>query len=197
MVFGRTTKITILLTLLFSIVIAGCVGYGDIKTSIDKWNIVIEKNKQLELLDTQYGKIIESDTAIIEAELAKEIPNLDIVAPFLDKWKKMIDEERKLLEEESSLISDFAGTTANLNEDAKKYADNALLNIRESNRYDKSTIDNSYNAIESLRACIKNLDNSYCVQSEQYFKAAKLDSSNSELYANKANDEIKKLEALQ
>lgn len=197
MVFGKTTKITITLILIFSIIITGCIDYGDIKTSIDKWNVIIVKNQQLKLLDTQYGKIIESDNAILEAELAKETPNMDIVSPFLDKWKKMFDEERKLLEEESSLISDFAGTTAKLNEDAKKYADGALLNIRESNRYDKSTIDNSYSAIESLRTCVKNLDMSYCSQSEQYFKAADSDSSKSEFYANKANDEIKKLEALQ
>lgn len=197
MVFGRTTIITIALISIFSIVIAGCVDYGDIKTSIDKWNKVAEKTQQIKLLDKQYSSIIESDNAIIEAELAKETPNLDIVPTFLDKWKKMFDEERKLLEEESSLISDFAGTTATLNDDAKKYADSALLNIRESNKYATSSIDNGYRAIESLRTCIKNLDNTYCSQSDQYFKAADSDTSKSELYTNNANDDIKKLEALQ
>ena len=107
------------------------------------------------------------------------------------RWRK------KLLDEENILISDFAGSTVTLNGDARKYAESALSNIRESHRYGASSIDNGYRAIESSRTCSENLDNTYCSQSEQYSKAADLDSSKSQVYANDANDDIKKLEALQ
>lgn len=190
-------RVMIALVLIFAIVIAGCVSNGDIGTAIEKWNKAADKTQEIQLLDGQLEKTMKADNVIIESELAKDTPNLEKIYPILDKWQKTLDEERKNLEEESSLISDFAGATVNLDGDAKRYGDSALKNTRESNRYGTSSIDNFNRGIEGLRTCLKILDKTYCDQSEQYFKAAESDATKSESYANNANDDMKKLEALQ
>ncbi len=144
-------RLTIALVLILAIVIAGCVGNGDISTAIEKWNKVADQTQQIRLLDEQLVKTVKTDNVVIEAELAKATPNYNIIIPLLDNWKKTLDEERKLLEEESSLISDFAGATVNLDGDAKKYADSMLSNMREAHRYSVSSVDNYNRGIESLK----------------------------------------------
>ncbi|VVB86025.1 Uncharacterised protein [uncultured archaeon] len=190
-------RITIALILIFVAAIAGCVSNGDIGTAIEKWNKVADKTQEIRLLDEQLGKTMKADNVIIEPELAKDTPNLEKFLPILDKWQKTLDEERKILEEKSSLISDFAGSTVNLDGDAKRYGDSALKNTRESNRYETSSIDNFNRGIESLRTCFKILDKTSCSQSEQYFNAADSDTIKSNSYVDEANDDMKKLEALQ
>lgn len=190
-------RITIALVLIFVVAIAGCVGYGDISTAIEKWNKVADMTQQIRLLDEQLVKTAKADTVIIDAELAKNTPNFNIMLPLLDKWQKTLDEERKLLEEESSLISDFSGATVNLDGDAKKYADSALSNVREAHRYATSSVDNYNQGIVSLRMNYKTSEEQYYRQYEQYLKAADSDATNNGIYMDKANDAVKKLEALQ
>lgn len=190
-------RMTVALVLIFVVAIAGCVGNGDTNTAIEKWNKVADKTQQIRFLDEQLVKTVKADTVIINAELAKGSPNFDITLPLLDKWQKTLDEERKLLEEESSLISDFAGATVNLNGDAKKYADSMLSNMREAHRYSVSSVDNYNRGIESLRMNYKTSSDSYYRQYEQYLNAVDSDTTNNGIYIDKANDAMKKLEALQ
>ncbi|GFO97564.1 hypothetical protein ig2599ANME_1768 [groundwater metagenome] len=190
-------RIEITLVLIFAIVIAGCVGNGDISTAIEKWNKVADKTQEIRLLDEQFAKTVKADSVIIESELAKDTPNFNMILPLLDKWQKTLDEERKLLEEQSSLISDFAGATVNLDGDAKRYGDSVLLNVRESNRYGTSAIDNYNRGIESLRMNYKTSEERYYRQYEQYLNAADSDSTKSNSYNDKANDNMQKLGALQ
>ncbi|MCZ7392444.1 MAG: hypothetical protein ABOK23_05125 [Candidatus Methanoperedens sp.] len=192
---NRATTIVILLIL--GVAIAGCVGNGDLGTAIDKWNKIADKTQEIRLLEEQFVKTVKVDNVVIESELAKDTPNFGKILPILDKWQKTLDEERNLLEEESSLISDFAGTTVNLDGDAKRYGDSALTNVRDSNRYATSSLDNYNRGIESLRMNYKTLDEKYYRQYEQYSNAADSDTTKSGLYTDKANDDIKKLEALQ
>lgn len=190
-------RITIALVLIFVVAIAGCVSNGDIGTAIEKWNKIADKTQEIRLLNEQFEKTVKADNVIIESELAKDTPNLEKILPILDKWQKTLDEKRKILEEESSLISDFAGATVNLDGDAKRYGDSTLKNIRESHRYGTSSNDNFNRGIESLRTCIKILDKASCSQSEQYLNAADSDTTKSNSYIDKVNDDMKKLEALQ
>lgn len=188
---------TVALVLIFVVAIAGCVGNGDIGAAIEKWNKVADKTQEIKLLDEQFAKTVKTDTVIIDSELAKDTPNFNIILPLTEKWQKTLDEERNLLDEESSLISDFAGATVNLEGNAKTYGNSALLNIRESNRFATSSIDNYNRGLESLRMNYKTLDEKYYRQYEQYLNAASPDSTKSDFYTNKANDDMKKLEALQ
>ncbi len=190
-------RVTIALVLIFAVAIAGCVGNGDIGTAIEKWNKVAEKSQEIRSLEEQFVKTAEIDNVIIEAELAKDTPDFKKILPLLDKWQKMLDDERKLLEESSSLISEFAGTTVNLNGEAKVYGNSALSNLREEHRYWTSSVDNSDRAIESLRMHYKTLDKKYYSQYEKYLNAADSDTTKSRLYNDKANDAMNKLEALQ
>lgn len=185
------------LVLIFAVAIAGCVGNGDIGTAIEKWNKIVDKTQELRSLEEQFVKTADVDDVIIEAELAKDSPDVKKILPLLDKKQKMIDDERKLLEEESSLISEFAGATVNLNGEAKVYGNSALSNLREEYRYWTSSVDNSDRAIESLRTYYKTLDEKYYRQYERYFNAADSDTTKSRLYNDKANDAMQKLAALQ
>ncbi|MDD5617443.1 MAG: hypothetical protein PHH85_14730 [Candidatus Methanoperedens sp.] len=189
--------ITIAIVLIFAVAIAGCVGNGDINTAVEKWNKVAVNSQQIRLLDEQFAKTVKADNVIIESELAKDTPNFNMILPLLDKWQKTLDEERKLLEEQSSLISDFARATVNLDGDAKRYGDSVLLNVRESYRYETSAIDNYNRGIESLRMNYKTSEERYYRQYEQYSNAADSDTTKSNSYNDKANDAMKKLEALQ
>lgn len=185
------------LVLIFAIAIVGCVGNGDIGTAIEKWNKVADKTQQIRVLEEQFARTVEVDNVIIEAETSKGSPDYGRILPIIDKWQKTLDEEKKLLEEESSLISDFAGTTVNLDGDAKKYADSTLFNIRETHRYATSYVDNFNRGLESIRMNYKTLDEKYYLQYEQYLKSADSDATKSNSYMDKANDDMKKLEALQ
>lgn len=190
-------RVTIAFVLIFVVAIAGCVGNGDIGTAIEKWNNVADKTQEIRSLEEQFVKTVKVDNVAIESELAKDTPNFEKILPILDKWQKTLDEEKGLLEEESSLISDFAGSTVNLDGDAKRYGESALKNVRESHRYAASSSDNYNRAIESLRTNYKTLDDRYYRQYEQYFNDADSDATKSGLYTDKANDDMKKLEALQ
>jgi len=193
-------RLAITLFLIFTVVTAGCIGNGDIGTAIEKWNKVADKTQEIRSLEEQFVKTVKVDNVAIESEIAKDTPNFDKLIPILDKWKKTLDEEKMLLEEESSLISDFAGSTINLDGDAKIYGDSTLKNVRESHRYATSSLDNYNRAIESLRLYYKTSDSSddrYYRQYEQYLNAADSDAAKSGLYMDKTNDDMKKLEALQ
>lgn len=195
---NKLTKILSLLVVTTMItVIAGCVDNGDVGTVIEKWNKVADKTQEIRLLDEQLVKTVKADNVIIDSEIAKNTPNFNIILPLLDKWQKTLDEERKLLDEESSLISDFAGATVNLDGDAKKYADSALSNNRKAHRYWTSSVDNYNRGIESLRMNYKTSEDQYYRQYEQYLNAADSDATNNGIYIDKANDDMKKLEALQ
>ncbi|CAG0963421.1 hypothetical protein METP3_00990 [Methanosarcinales archaeon] len=189
--------ITIALVSIIIVALAGCLDNGDISTAIEKWNKVADKTQEIRSLEEQFDKAVTADNLLIDSELAKDTPNFEKILPILEKWQKTLDEERKLLDEESSLISDFAGATVNLDGDAKRYGDSTLKNIRESHRYQTSSIDNFNRGIESLRTCLKVLDKTSCVQSEQYLKSVDSDTTKSESFTNNANDAMKKLEALQ
>ncbi len=193
-------RLAITLFLILAVAIAGCVGNGDISTAIDKWNKVADKSKEIRSLEEQLVKTAETDDVIIEAELAKDSPDFKKILPLLDKKQKMLDDERKLLEEKSSLISEFAGATVNLNGEAKVYGNSALSNLREEHRYWTSSVDNSDKAIESLRMYYKTpnpSDDRYYRQYEKYLNAADSDITKSRSYNDKANDAMRKLEALQ
>lgn len=190
-------RLAITLFLIFAVAMAGCVGNGDIGTAIEKWNKVADKTQEIRSLEEQFVKTVKVDNVAIESEIAKDAPNFEKILPILDKWQKTLDEEKRLLEEESGLISDFAGSTVNLGGDAKRYGDSSLTNVRESNRYATSSLDNYNRAIESLRMNYKTLDERYYRQYEQYLNAADADATKSGLYTDKANDDLKKLEALQ
>ncbi len=190
-------RLAITLFLIFTVITAGCIGNGDIGTAIEKWNKVADKTQEIRLLEEQFEKAVTVDNILIDSELAKDTPNFEKILPILDKWQKTLDEERKHLEAESSLISDFAGATANLDGDAKRYGDSTLKNIRESHRYQTSSLDNYNRAIESLRMNYKSLDDRYYRQYEQYLNAVDSDNTKSGLYTDKANDDMNKLAALQ
>lgn len=189
--------LAITLFFIFMVATAGCVVNGDIGTAIEKWNKVADKTQEIKSLEEQFIKTVNVDTVAIDSEIAKDAPNFEKILPILDKWQKTLDEEKILLEEESSLISDFAGSTVNLDEDAKRYGESALKNLRESHRYAVSSLDNYNRAIESLRMNYKTLDERYYRQYEQYLTAADSDATKSGLYTDKTNDDMKKLEALQ
>lgn len=190
-------RLTIALVLIFAVTVAGCVGNGDISTAIEKWNKVADKTQQIKLLQEHRIETVKADNVIIGSEVAKDEPNFSIILPLLDKRQKLLDDERKLLEEESILISDFAGTMVNLNGDAQKYGVIALSNLRDAQRYGISSVDNFDRGIESLRLNYNTSEEQYYSQYEQYLNASDLDATNSERYTDKANDAIKKLEALQ
>ena len=188
--------ITMVFVFILAVGITGCLN-GDISTAIEKWNKVADKIQEIQLFDEQFEKTISNDNILIDAEVAKATPNFEKIFPILDKWQETLTQYRNLLDEESSLISDFAGATVNLDGDAKIYGDNILKNIRDSHKYGTSSIDNLNRGIESLKTCLKTSDETSCSQSEQYFKAAESDVAKSEIYTNSANDNLKKLEALQ
>jgi hypothetical protein len=190
-------RITIAFVLIFAIIIAGCVGNGDINTAIEKWNKIADKTQEIRSLEEQSIKTATIDNVIIDSELAKDKPNFNAILPLLDKWQKTLDEERRLLEEESSLISEFAGSTVNLGGDAKIYADSVLTNLRAAHRYWTSNVDNNYQAIESLKMNYKTSDEKYYRQYEHFLNLADSDRKNNNLFMDKVNDAMKKLEALQ
>lgn len=194
MVFRR---ITIAFVLIFAFAIAGCVSNGDIGTAIEKWNKVADKTQEIRVLEEQFEKTVKVDNIIIEAEISKDSPDFGRILPIIDKWQKTLDDEKKLLEEESSLISDFAGATVNLDGDAKKYAESTLFNIRETHKYAISYVENFNRGLEGLRMNYKTLDERYYRQYEQYLNEADSDATKSNSYMGKANDDMKKLEALQ
>lgn len=190
-------RFAITLFLILVVAMAGCIGNGDIGTAIEKWNKVADKTQEIRSLEEQYVKTVNVDNVAIESEIAKDSPNFEKILPILDKWQKTLDEEKRLLEDESSLISDFAGSTVNLDGDAKRYGESTLKNVRESHRYATSSLDNYNRAIESLRMNYKTLNERYYRQYEQYLNTADSDATKSGLYTDKANDDMKKLEALQ
>jgi hypothetical protein len=190
-------RITIAFFLISAIIIAGCVGNGDINTSIEKWNKIADKTQEIRLLEEQSIKTTTIDNVIIDSELAKDTPNFNTILPLLDKKQKTLDEEIRLLEEASSLISEFAGSTVNLGGDAKNYADSVLSNLRAAHRYWTSSVDNNNRAIESLKMNYKTYDVKYYRQYEQFLNLAESDRKTNNIFMDKASDSIKKLEALQ
>lgn len=190
-------RITIAFVLIIAFALAGCVDNGDIGNAIEKWNKVADKTQEIRILEEQFEKTVTVDNVIIEAEFSKDSPDYGRLIPIIDKWQKTLDDEKKLLEDESLLISDFAGSTATLNGDAKRYADSTLFNIRETHRYATSYVDNFNKGLEAVRMNYKTLDERYYHQFEQYLNAADSDATKSNSYLDKANDDIKKLEALQ
>lgn len=196
MVKLKQISLLLVITIIISAV-AGCVGNGDIGIAIEKWNKVADKTQEIRGLEEQFKKTVKADTVIIDSELTKDSPNLEKILLLLDKWQKTLDDEKRLLEEESSLISDFAGATVNLDGDAKKYGTSILSNVRESNRYATSSVDNYNRALGSLRMNYKTSNERYYRQYELYSNAADSDATKSGVYTDKANDDMKKLEALQ
>ncbi len=95
-----------------------------------------------------------------------------------------------LLQEEDRLISDFAGSTVKVKGDANKYANEALINIRETYKYRGEELANFK---ELVKAKQTNNDQLYNEKEEQLV----ISRSKIQEYLTKAKDAIVKLEALQ
>ncbi len=121
----KSILVSSLLVVIIITAIAGCTGSEDIRGVMDSWNKVMGKEYQIE-------KVLVDNAAFQTNDLEK----------WTQQQQNTIGKLEVLLQEENSLISDFAGSTAKVNGDANRYANEALLNIRETYNYRVDALQN-------------------------------------------------------
>lgn len=186
----------ILTFLVITVIIAaitGCVSNGDIGAAIDSWNKIHEK-------DTQISKAYEDSLSSINTKS----DNLNVIKRSVQQSKSYLDTTQKLLEEEDSLITDFAGNTAKLSGEAKTYGNDMLINVREAYGYKVKMLNEQQKIISNFEDMIAaeesgESDTANALLSDLEDSAANRDSYGlkADEHISKANDAMKKLEALQ
>ena len=197
-------KLPIIFVIALIAVTAGCLDYGDIGAVIDSWNEITDKENQFVsaiddiALDYDY---IDFDNP---AQTQRDVQKINV---------KLI-KIQQILDEESLLISEFAGSTVAVTDDANKYANEALNYIRESHKYKVkavSSIQDMNLILSDMIDMLATMDEMNIYEMEELIeKLEKLEmkveiiesegdvnSEKADEYYNKAYDSIKKLEALQ
>lgn len=174
-------------------IIAGCVGNGDIKNAIDTWNKIKAKQEQFEIAWNNAASSFNTNSN-----------DLNDLKRSAQQSNNFLQSAQKLVEEEDSLISEFSETTVKLTGDAKKYANDVLINIREAhNNHVKAVSELQYlilirqdatRAIESA-----DIDKSTALINDMKKSSANIVTYQSKYieYYSRANDAMEKLKALQ
>jgi len=173
-------------------VIAGCIDNGDVGTVIGNWNKIIAKQEQIvQALDYS------------ASSLNTNSEDLNVLRQSAQRSNSYLESAQRLLEEEDSLISDFAGSTVKVTGDAKTYADIMLINIREAHSNRVKVVTEQQNVISIYQNVITALESGDLDRADTLTKS--MDNNNNiNIYSSKisdsiskANDAVKRLEALQ
>lgn len=171
--------------------IAGCIDNGDVGTVIGNWNKIIAKQEQIvQALDYS------------ASSLNTNSEDLNVLRQSAVRSNSYLESAQRLLEEEDSLISDFAGSTVKVKGDAKTYADIMLINIREAHSNRVKVVTEQQNVISIYQNVITALESGDLDRADTLTKS--MGNNNINIYnskisdsISKANDAVKRLEALQ
>ncbi len=171
--------------------IAGCIDNGDVGTVIGNWNKIIAKQEQIvQALDYS------------ASSLNTNSEDLNVLRQSAQRSNSYLESAQRLLEEEDSLISDFAGSTVKVTGDAKTYADIMLINIREAHSNRVKVVTEQQNVISIYQNVITALESGDLDRADALTKS--MGNNNINIYSSKisdsiskANDAVKRLEALQ
>ncbi|KUG19564.1 hypothetical protein ASZ90_010694 [hydrocarbon metagenome] len=117
---------------LFVILLAaagGCVN-EEVRTSIDAWNEIVDVQHRLDDEAADSIRILNSHTDYHNQVINSRYPNYQPIRRNIATDISNLDKWDRHLEDLSRAISRFAGATTHLRGDAKRYADDALTNMR-------------------------------------------------------------------
>lgn len=176
-------------------VIAGCVGNGDIKNAIDTWNKIKAKQEQFEIAWNNAASSFNTNS---------NSNDLNDLKRSAQQSNNFLQSAQKLVEEEDSLISEFSETTAKLTGDAKKYANDVLINIREAHNNRVKAVSELQYLILIRQDATRAIESADIDKSTALINDMKKSSANIVTYQSKyieyysrANDAMEKLKALQ
>lgn len=107
----------------------GCIN-EDVRTSIDAWNDCIDVQYRLYDEADKWLKTSNTHTDFNDLQLNLRNPNYQMIRENIASDLENLDKWDRHLNDLSREISNFAGATTHLKGDAKRYADDALTNIR-------------------------------------------------------------------
>ncbi|MFQ6020572.1 MAG: hypothetical protein ACE5J4_00950 [Candidatus Aenigmatarchaeota archaeon] len=103
-------------------------------------------------------EIIDMDKNLFKVWNEKEPFNTTNLKLLLDEEEKKAKELQEIIYEESDVISNFSGSTTLLTGDAKKYADEIIYNVRESQKYSENAVSDLLNAIRYRKLYLDSYD---------------------------------------
>lgn len=107
----------------------GCIN-EDVRTSIDAWNDCVDVQHGLYNEADKWLKTSNTHTTFNDLQLSFRNPNYQMIRENIASDLKNLDKWNRHLQDLNREISKFAGATASLRGDEKRYADDALTNIR-------------------------------------------------------------------
>lgn len=189
------------LFLMLFAVAGGCVN-EDVRTSVDAWNDCVDVQHRLYNEADKWMKTADAHTTFNDLQLSFRNPNYQMVRENIASDLKNLDKWDRPLNDLSRAISDFAGATTHLKGDAKRYADDALTNVRAyHNEMDsaKRGYQSAYQYCDQyIRSCQRGYpDDSYYNSYQNALVKANDAVERAESHLSRADDSMARLERLQ
>jgi len=189
-----------LLLMLFAVA-GGCINQ-DVRTSIDAWNDCIDVQHGLYNEADKWIKTADAHTTFNDLQLNFRNPNYRMVRENIASDLENLDKWERHLNDLNREISKFAGATTHLEGDAKRYADNALTNIRAYHNEMDSAKRGYLSAYQHydhyIRSCqLGYPDDSYYNLYQNALTKANAALERADNHISRANDSIARLEQLQ